>query len=278
MSNPLVIYHAKCLDGIAAAWSAWMVYQPLGEYLPASYGDLPPADETVAGRDVILVDFSYPRDALVRLHKAARSLLVLDHHKTAQEALDGLPFAIFGQERSGAGLAWDVLHDGKPRPWVIDYTEDRDLWRFRLPDSHEVNAWLRAQPRTLEGYDVASATPLDVARELGREIRAQERVYIEQEKAKASHAMLADYCVPVVNTGRHCASEIVGELSENYPFAASWQERDGLIHYELRSRENGADVSMIARLFGGGGHKHAAGFSAAKVVHSTIPTQQTAHV
>ena len=271
MSNPLVIYHAKCPDGIAAAWAAWMVYRPLGEYLPASYGDPPPADEVVEDRDVILVDFSYPRDALVRLHGAAKSLRVIDHHKTAQEALDGLPYAIFDQERSGAGLAWDVLHDGKPRPWVIGYTEDRDLWRFRLPDSHEINAWLRAQPRTLEGYDAVNATPLDVARELGRAILAEQRVYIEQEKRKASLAMVGAFGpVPVVNTGRHCASEIVGELSEGYPFAASWQERDGLIHYELRSREGGADVSVIARLFGGGGHKHAAGFSAPKAVHTEV--------
>lgn len=30
--------------------------------------------------------------------------------------------------------------------------------------------------------------------------------------------------------------------------------------YSLRSREGGVDVSEIAKQFGGGGHKHAAGF------------------
>lgn len=268
MSNPLVIYHAKCPDGIAAAWAAWMVYRPLGEYLPASYGDPPPEDEAVKDRDVILVDFSYPRDALVRLHGAARSLLVLDHHKTAREACEGLAFCTFDAERSGAGLAWDTLHPNTPRPWVIDYTEDRDLWRFRLPDSHAVNAWLRAQPRTLEGYDAASRVPLGVAVAEGQVLLAEQRVYIEQEKRKAVMAMVGRFGpVPVVHTGRHCASEIVGELSEGHDFAASWQERDGLIHYELRSRDGGVDVSEIARTFGGGGHVRAAGFSVPSVVH-----------
>jgi nanoRNase/pAp phosphatase (c-di-AMP/oligoRNAs hydrolase) len=31
--------------------------------------------------------------------------------------------------------------------------------------------------------------------------------------------------------------------------------------YSLRSKEGGEDVSIIAAKFGGGGHKHAAGFS-----------------
>jgi nanoRNase/pAp phosphatase (c-di-AMP/oligoRNAs hydrolase) len=73
--------------------------------------------------------------------------------------------------------------------------------------------------------------------------------------------------VPVVECGRHCASEIVGELSERRPFAASWQERDGAVHYELRSRAGGLDVSEIARRFGGGEHQHTAGFTIPKPVH-----------
>lgn len=271
MSNPLVIFHDKCPDGIAAAWAVSTVYGDRATYLAASYGDAPPAvvdAETGDPRDVIIVDFSYPRDALVKLSAEARSIIVLDHHKTARENCEGLPFCVFDMERSGAGLAWDVLHPGEPRPWLINYTEDRDLWRHALPDTHAVNAWLRERPRTIAGYDDAAATPLDVARALGTQILAEQRVYIEQVKARASLAVLAGHVVPVVECGRHCASEIVGELSEGHPFAASWQTRDGAAHYELRSRDGGLDVSLIARQFGGGGHTHAAGFSAPQTVHT----------
>lgn len=270
MSNPLVIFHDKCPDGIAAAWAAWMLYGDLATYVPASYGDAPPPvadDATGEPRDVLILDFSYPRDALVRLHAEAKSLLVLDHHKTARENCEGLAFCVFDMERSGAGLAWDVLHPGESRPWAIDYTEDRDLWRHALPDSHAVNAYLRAQPRTIEGFDVASSQPVELARSLGNAILAEQRVYIELTKARAKLAVLDGHVVPVVECGRHCASEIVGELSEGHPFAASWQERDGAVHYELRSRDGGLDVSEIARRFGGGGHQHAAGFAVPKPVH-----------
>mgnify|MGYP006053619637 CR=1 FL=1 len=259
MSNPVVIYHDKCPDGIAAAWAAWAVFGDLATYVPASYGDAPPVVvDAVTGdpRDVIVVDFSYPREKILRLHDEARSLLVLDHHATAETALAGLDFCVFDMNRSGAGLAWDVIAAPTrgPRPWLIDYTEDRDLWRHALPDSREANAWLRAQPRVAKG----------------REILAEQRVYIESVKARAGLAVIAGHVVPVVNCGRHCASEIVGELAEGYPFAASWEERDGVVHYELRSRAPCAiPVNDIAREFGGGGHKMAAGFAVPRIVHTS---------
>ena len=270
MSNPLVIFHDKCPDGIAAAWAVSTKLGAAATYLPASYGDVPPpvVDEASGEpRDVIIVDFSYPRDALVRMASEARSIIVLDHHKTARESCEGLSFCIFDMERSGAGLAWDHFRPDAPRPWLINYTEDRDLWRHALPNTREVNAWLRSQPRTIEGYDLASATSLDVARAIGAEILAAERVYIESVKARASLAVLAGHVVPVVECGRHCASEIVGELAEGRPFAASWELRDGAVCYSLRSRGDGLDVSTIARQFGGGGHRNAAGFSSPSPVH-----------
>ena len=117
---------------------------------------------------------------------------------------------------------------------------------------------------------VAAATPLEHAIAKGREILAEQRVYIESVKARAGLAVIAGHIVPVVNCGRHCASEIVGELAEGYPFAASWEERDGMFHYELRSRAPCAiPVNDVAREFGGGGHKMAAGFAVPRVVHTS---------
>lgn len=278
MPNPLVIYHDGCPDGTAAAWATWTVFGAAATYLPATYGSEPPPvvnPTTNEPRDVVIVDFSYQRVALVRMAEEARSIIVLDHHKTARESCEGLSFCIFDMERSGAGLAWDHFRPDAPRPWLINYTEDRDLWRHALPNTREVNAWLRSQPRTIEGYDLASATSLDVARAIGAEILAAERVYIESVKARASLAVLAGHVVPVVECGRHCASEIVGELSEAYPFAASWELRDGAVCYSLRSRGDGLDVSTVARQFGGGGHRNAAGFSSPSPVHVGCATESS---
>lgn len=74
---------------------------------------------------------------------------MIDHHKTAHEDLAGLPFAEFDLEHSGAYLTWRHFF-GEPVPKFIRYLEERDLWRFNLPDSKGVSQELRAYPFDFE--------------------------------------------------------------------------------------------------------------------------------
>src|SRR5437879_5233397 len=98
--KPLIAYHANCIDGFCAAWIAWRVHRDAAEYRAVQYGQAAPSD--VEGRDLLILDFSYPREQLIALADKASSILVLDHHKTARADLEGLPFCIFDMDRSGA--------------------------------------------------------------------------------------------------------------------------------------------------------------------------------
>ncbi len=64
----LVIYHGGCPDGFTAAWVVHKVY-PEAEFYPGVYGQAPP---DVAGRDVILVDFSSASPMFIRPSQAAK--------------------------------------------------------------------------------------------------------------------------------------------------------------------------------------------------------------
>src|SRR6266581_1683291 len=88
MTPDLVLYHANCPDGFAAAWAIWKKF-PSAVFVPAEHGQPPPVD--CVGRHIVIVDFSYPRALLEEMVKSAASLQVLDHHITAQAALQGLP-------------------------------------------------------------------------------------------------------------------------------------------------------------------------------------------
>jgi len=71
--------------------------------------------------------------------------------------------------------------------------------------------------------------------------------------------------VPFVNCTL-LESELLGELAEGHPFACGWYQRaDGRFVYHLRSR-NGFDCSEVAKLYGGGGHVGAAGFTLDKLL------------
>jgi nanoRNase/pAp phosphatase (c-di-AMP/oligoRNAs hydrolase) len=70
--------------------------------------------------------------------------------------------------------------------------------------------------------------------------------------------------VPVCNAPYSMASDTGNLLSKGEPFAATYTDLgDGRRSFSLRSSDEGADVSVVAKKYGGGGHRNAAGFTAA---------------
>lgn len=190
--NKTIIYHANCTDGFCSAWLCHLVW-PDAEFIPANYGWNPP---NVTGKDVLIVDFSYPREVLLNLKAQASSLVVLDHHKTAENALAGLDFCHFDMTKSGAGLTWDYLTNLKllcpntvwpiwknlygfwaqpkkwfetkpstnfpnalPRHWLVAYVEDYDIQNEALPLHNEMCAVIRSTPETFQDFTKLSKQP-----------------------------------------------------------------------------------------------------------------------
>jgi len=90
----------------------------------------------------------------------------------------------------------------------------------------------------------------------------------QQVKFAASHAaptMIGEYRVLCVNATM-LVSEIGQELAsrKDMPFGAVYFDTEDKRVYSLRSANHGIDVSEVAKSFGGGGHKHAAGFTVEK--------------
>lgn len=253
----LVIYHGNCPDGFGAALAA-SHYRPDAEFVEGIYGKEPPP---VAGRDVLIVDFSYPRAVLERMHSEALSLRVFDHHKTAQADLAGLPYAEFDMSRSGASLTWRALVNNDV-PELLRYVEDRDLWRFELPNSHAVSLALWAQPRTFEAWNryLHDVKPLT---EAGVAMQQYQAMLIEQMLRNVTMRQIGGETVPVVNASV-CFSEVGDALCKKFPdapFAAYYFDRgDGIRQWGARSR-GGFDVSAVAKMLGGGGHAAAAGWT-----------------
>lgn len=270
---PLCIYHANCADGFGAAWAVRKAFIET-EFYPGVYQNPPP---DVTDRDVILVDFSYKYDVLVGMMNKANSLLVLDHHKTSAEDLTKLPTVsalsdfvlttvgvLFDMNRSGAGITWDFFHPTQPRPALIDHLEDRDLWRFKLPRTREIQAAVFSYPYDFAVWDRLMAT--DVA-ELAAEGVAIERKHFkdidELLTVVTRHMRIGGHVVPMANLPYTLTSDAGHKLSLDNPFAGCyWDTPDGRV-FSLRSREGGFDVSEIAKQYGGGGHRHAAGFRVA---------------
>jgi len=276
----ICIYHSDCADGFGAAW---VVRKALGadiEFYPASHGK--PAPD-VSGKNVVIVDFSYPYETLATMVHTAESVLILDHHKTAQADLDGVPYAgstlddfqafcqmapvgtkiaaLFDMSRSGAGIAWDFFFPGTPRPDLINHIEDRDLWQFKIDGTREILANLFSYPLDFEVWDTLFAASTEAMRADGIAIERKHKKDVAQLTNKAKRRMvIGGYDVPAANLPPIFASDAGHLMSQGEPFAACyWDTPDGR-SFSLRSSDAGEDVSAIAQQYDGGGHRNAAGF------------------
>lgn len=264
----VVLFHDNCPDGFTAAWAAWKKFGDQAEYIPARFDEEERPDLT--GADVYIVDFSYPREVTLAIKAEANSLVVLDHHKSARKHLEGIEGCHFDMDRSGAGMTWDYLHPDAPRPRLISYVEDRDLWRFALPLSKEINAVITSYQFTFENWDALDlrlrADHQNVQNDGKAILRSKDRyVEVMMETAAMRTSFLGFDDVFVVNAPHISISELLGRLAQDAPFAAGWrQAADGKFLYSLRSRGDGVDVSEVAEVMGGGGHKAAAGFHSEK--------------
>jgi len=277
--NILCIFHAACDDGFAAAWAVRHALGDGVEFYPGVYQQAPP---DVIGRNVLLVDFSYKRAVLEEMARQAAAILILDHHKTAAEDLAGWPdvpappfghpeargwfpdsgvYTTFDMERSGAALAWDHFH-AAPRPDFIEYVQDRDLWRRQLPGIDEFTMALRSYPQDFAVWDGLVAGGMAAMIAEGKAIGRYYRLRCAEFRRAAYMTTLAGEKIWIANAPYFAASEVAGELAERgLAFGACYFEVGrGRYQYSLRSR-GAFDVSAVAKQFGGGGHRNAAGFT-----------------
>ncbi len=263
-----VLYHGNCYDGFGAAYSAWKKLGNSAKYIAVSYGSVVP--EVKNAEAIYIVDFSYDRQTLLDLSFDTK-VIVIDHHKTAEENLKDLIGKYgnleihFNMNKSGALMAWEYFHgDGfKEAPALIRHISDRDLWKFEMAGSKEVHSALVSLPFDFLVWDQLKVDELIVE---GAACLRFESSVVKKICDKAWLSRIDEYEVPVVNTAAHW-SEVGHELLQNYPekpFAACFTIMKSSVMWSLRGPGD-FDVSEVAKKFGGGGHKSAAGFKVPRI-------------
>lgn len=292
----MVIYHDKCADGIVAAWACWKRW-PDADFRAANYGHQPPGD--VAGKHILIVDFSWPAgDLLTMTGAGAASIVILDHHKTAEAALDGVRFresspgavsaddvsgmlldlrelqmppilAIFDMDRSGARTAWDFAHPGEDVPRLVALAERYDLWRFVLGAGDAAEALhldIQAGGMTIDAMATLDLELRDGDEPLARGFAIYEwRAQLVEEIASRAHLRTVAGVEGVISV--ECPYSLVSAVGHHLldkhpatPFAAMSVTGEHAVTWSLRSRDDRMDVSDVAKSMGGGGHRNAAGF------------------
>jgi len=260
--KPICIYHKNCLDGKAAA-AVVLRHAPDAELVPMQYGETAP---TVEGRDTYVVDFALSIEGMRALKAQASSLTWIDHHASSLPIRARLGWGHLDVSTCGAVLTWRTLFPTDIPPTILAYIEDKDLWRWALPDSRAVAAGLA---RAFAGTKVEGILEADVTAmaELGRDdlakqaLRVREAVLtgvaVENAYGQPGVRMLA---VPInhdQNEIAELACQSVAEGGLGYDLAVMFYLRkDGRWVHSLRSGT--VNCATIAERLGGGGHPSSA--------------------
>jgi len=262
----VVLYHGGCRDGYGAAWAAHCYFGETADYIPVSH--YKPLPKFVENSEIWFVDFCPRAQALVEILDAGHSVYILDHHLTTRDVIDTVQSKnlsiVFDIEHSGAVIAWKHFFPKRKVPTLLLLIEDRDLWRWNLADTEAVTEALIAMEWTFKLWDrlhkysselaeLAKAGHLMVCFKKKQVASIIKRAYIDS---------VGGYKVPVVNSDSflsNVGSALCGAYPE-HPFAACWfRLGDGREKWSLRSIGE-FNVADVAKLYGGGGHKNAAGF------------------
>lgn len=269
LKNIVVIYHADCRDGFGAAYAAWKKFGDTASYIPLNASvNTPP--EGLTNKEVYIVDFSFTKDVLQDLVNTNKSVVVIDHHITAKEAVESFEGNIFDNDHSGAVLTWSYFHPNTPTPPLLEYVEDHDLWRFALPENREFNVALGQYAMTFESWDnlIEELKKTDslinfIAK--GAMLGKFEDKLVAHMMTRKERVRFEGHEIWVLNTSEY-ASVLGNQLAElnlaedQTPIGIVYYHGDGKIKMSLRSIGD-TDVSVIAQKYGGGGHKNASGMS-----------------
>lgn len=274
----LVLFHKGCRDGFVSALMAWLNLRDRATYKAYYHNENPMEDFDLSQHHVLITDVSFSRELMDKMASTAQSLVVLDHHRTAEKELAGFKNAIFDMDRSGARMTWDWFNPGQDPTALVRYVEDYDLWRFRYPETKAICQALDTYPfkREVDGervynfeewYQLVSACDFRGGQELiemGNHIQRYQQTLIDNYARRAIEVTLAGQTFWAVQGPRELRNEIADALAERDPgFALIWafKEESQIYTCSLRCAQDPEnDVSGVAEHYGGGGHRTAAGF------------------
>ncbi len=269
-SRPTICLYHDDPDGCCAAA---IVRRALGGkpvLYPLEIGDALPWDSIEKHEQVVLVDYSLPLEDMQRL-RAGRKLVWVDHHKTSLARLGEAMADVPGErslEAAACVLTWRTFFPGDPIPQAVALIGDRDIWEMAYPETRVFSEGL-FQEQIEPANDRLWGPLLDDDEDRVRQLIERGRVLYDARlksiKDVVSHygfvTSFEGHRTMVVN---HRGNGDMGEYirKAGYELAYCYVEvvRSGHLQTVVTLYSDQIDVSEIARKFGGGGHRGAAGF------------------
>jgi len=285
MQYDSIIYHNPCSDGIASAWVV-KHFTPTAELIPCFAGQSPQNNIThFQGKNIIFVDLCPNKEYLETLVTVAKHITILDHHITAYKNLENVSYPnlnyIFDNNKCGCMITWNYF-SSDPIPWFLAYIGDRDLWKWELLNSKEINTTLYEDDHTnfkglsklfdenlnpsLSNFYNSSIFNSFVER--GKILCEIKDKQMKTCMKTAIPCKFENYNIWLFTSSPDILSDVGNRLmaktfkngsTPNFTVCWRYNVQTHEYYISMRSTSDSVDVSEICKKIGGGGHRNAAG-------------------
>jgi uncharacterized protein len=287
----LIIYHHKDLDGICSG-AVLLKRFPEARLLGYDYGeDFVPKEAFEQGEKVIMADVSMPMEVMEAIAERSKNFTWIDHHVSAHKDFkayfsdyrlheDGGFSAcelklkyVYEDKRAACELCWEWAFD-EPMPEAVKLLGEYDSWR-----NQDEERWNNVILPFQYGMRLRGDTPktLSVWLDSNALVSActdSGHIILKYQKEQNAYAMKSSFDARLnLPDGQIVRCLVCNRCPPNsMSFESKWDEskydimvpigfdgrRWGMSFYTTK---DSVDCSLLAKIFGGGGHRKAAGCS-----------------
>jgi len=278
----MLCLHHDDADGLCAGAVVRRRFGDAVELHEIDYGRPIPWDKIEAAETVIITDFSLPRDDMLKIYEAkGENFIWIDHHISAIEEMsdfEGIP-GLRALDRAACVLTWEYFFPEYNVPAAVLFIGDRDIWQFDYLQTRAFSEGLSSED-TETSNDILWNALLSDDQELVQRLidrgevllKARLKEIARQVEANGFELTFGGYRTMAVNLpsngdiGHHICS-----LGYDVAYVYRDDFQDGQIFTKVTLYSETVDVSQLAVLYGGGGHKGAAGFRFIRSGNSLLP-------
>jgi len=269
-------YHKSDLDGHCSGAIVKRKF-PQCEMIGVDYLDKLDNFVFTAGETVYIVDFSFDIDEMMKYNRFI-DIHWIDHHKSKIDEAHNLGFIAAGGQsleigQAGCELTWQYLYPKEPIPKAVFHLGRYDVWDHSDLDTLPFQYGMRQQDNTYPESSLwdnifKKCQTIEGVIKVGKTIIAYEKT----QNAKYAKGMSYEaefHGLRAIIMNKAYANSLSFESvydPEKHDIMILFGVKPGEVKYTLFCTKPDIDVSAIAKTYGGGGHKGAAGFYRSKCI------------
>jgi oligoribonuclease NrnB/cAMP/cGMP phosphodiesterase (DHH superfamily) len=269
MGKVKCFYHSSDMDGKCSGAIVRQYYGPETEMIGIDYRDEFPFNDIQPYDKVVIVDFSLQKEGdFERLLAITDDVIWIDHHKSAIEKHAKISDRIEGVRMDGVAackLTWAYFYPIYLIPTVVELLADYDVWAFKYGEqTNQMQTGIRLYDTRVESdmWKIWLDPSYDPDKELDDgfiALQYRNNFAADLIKAYSFFAQFEGYRAVCCNAGSF-SSQLFDSVTEEYDIMICFIFDGRQWKVSVYTKKDDIDCSEIAKKYGGGGHRQAAGF------------------